>query len=257
VIHESNTTGNHTDSLVVAIAGHSGYIGKIVVNELSNRGIQFYKIPSFRGLSSEEIDRETPKGKVVLINCAGSTLRQGQDIHHDIYVNNVRSLEKLILAFANRIHSVLHMSTTHLDSPVLENAYTRAKKECEEYLNQTASEYSFEAVNLRLPTIWSNEYLKDESLLHDITHIDLEESINLIRFPKAIVHIAPEKSIGIQIEHFLSGAREKVGYSDLNSWIGNVTQLIHLLKTEEVANSNIENELKQIYKNWRLQKFNS
>jgi len=226
------------------------------VNQLSIRGIQFYKIPSFRGLSSEEIDRETPKGKVVLINCTGSTLRQDQDIHHDIYINNVSSLEKLILAFANRIHSVLHMSTTHLNSPELENEYTRAKKECEEYLNQTASKYSFEGVNLRLPTIWSNEYLKDGSLLDDITYIDLEESINLIRFPKAIVHIAPEQSIGIQIEHFLRGDREKVCYSDLNSWTGNITQLIDLLKTEEVANSNTENELKQIYKNWRLQKFN-
>lgn len=256
MIHEGNGTGNNTDSLVVAVAGHRGYIGKIVVNQLSDRGTQFYKIPSFRDLSSEEIHRETPKGRVVLINCAGSTLGRDQDILHDIYVDNVRSLEKLILAFTNRIHSVLHMSTTHLNSPELDNEYTRTKRESEEYLNQMASKYSFEAVNLRLPTIWSNEYLKEESLLNDITSIDLEESINLIRFPKAIVNIAPEKSIGIQVGHFLKGDREKVGYDDLNSWTGDITQLIDLLKTREAANSNTENELKQIYKNWRLQKFN-
>jgi len=256
VIHKGNGTGNNTDSLVLAVAGHRGYIGKIVANQLSKRDIEFYKIPSFRNLSSEEIDRETPKGRVVLINCAGSTLLQDQDMNRDIYVDNVRSLEKLILAFANRMHSVLHMSTIHLDSPELDNVYTRAKKECEEHLNQTASKYSFEGVNFRLPTIWSSEYLKVESLLHDITSTDLEESINLIRFPKAIVHIAPETSVGVQIEHFLKGDREKVGYDDVNSWTGNITQLIDLLKNGEVANSSTENELKQIYKNWRLQKFN-
>ena len=226
------------------------------MNQLSNRGIEFYKIPSFRDLSSEEIDRETPKGKVVLINCAGSTLRQDQDIHDDIYVNNVRSLEKLILAFANRMHLVLHMSTTNLNSPELDNGYTRAKKKSEEYLNQTAFKYLFKAINLRLPTIWSNAYLKDKSLLDDITSIDLEESMSMIRFPKAIVHIAPEKSIGIQIDHFLKGDTEKLGYDDLNSWTGNITQLIDLLKTEEAVNSNIENEIKQIYKKWRIQKIN-
>lgn len=256
MIHEGNGTGSNTDSLVVAVAGHRGYIGKIVVNQLSDRGAQFCKIPSFRDLSSEEINRETPKGRVVLINCTGSTLRRNQDIHHDIYADNVISLEKLILAFANRMHSVLHMSTTHLNSPELDNEYTRAKKESEEYLNQTASKYSFEAVNLRLPTIWSYHYLKEESLLNDITSIDIEESINLIRFPKAIVHIAPEKSIGIQVGRFLNGDREKVGYDDLNSWTGDITQLIDLLKTREATNSNIENEIKQIYNNWRFQKFN-
>ena len=256
MIHDANGTGSNTDSLVVAIAGHTGYIGKIVMNQLSNRGIQFYKIPSFRDLSSEEIDGEIAKGRVVLINCAGRTLRHDQDIRHDIYEDNVRSLEKLIFAFANRMHSVLHMSTAHLNSPELDNEYTRAKKESEEHLNQMALKYSFEGVNFRLPTIWSSEYLKAKSLLDDITSINLEESINLVRSPKATVQIAPEKSLGVQIELFLKGERRRVAYDDLDSWTGNVTQLINLIKSGEAASSSIENELQRIYKSWKLQKFN-
>jgi len=257
VIHKGNGTGNNTDSLVLAVAGHRGYIGRIVINQLDRRGIKYYKIPSFHDLQPEKIERETPEGRVVLVNCAGSTLRQDQSVHHNIYINNVGSLEKLICAFANRLHSVLHMSTTHLNSPELDNEYTRAKKDSEEYLNETASRYSFEGVNLRLPTIWSIKYLKDRSLLHDIASNDLEESIGLVRFPAAIVHIAPEMSIGIQIERFLNGEREKIGYDNLNSWTGNVVQLIDLLRTRASSSSNTENELKKIYEHWRLQTFNS
>ena len=241
---------------MVAIAGHSGYIGKIVINDLVNKGIRFYKIPSFRDLSSEEIDKDTPAGKVVLINCAGSTLRQDQDRSHDVYVNNLGSIEKLILAYANRLHSLLHMSTTHLNSLEHDNEYTMAKNDCERFLNHSASNFSFQGVSLRLPTIWSNKYLKENSLLDDIVSVDIEKTISLIRSPNAIVHIASENSIGIQVGHFLKGQINELGYSELNSWKGKVSQLIELLKADDVAISSIEKELKLIYKNWQLRKFN-
>lgn len=218
---------------------------------MNNTGTKYYKIPGFRCLTSEEIDLATPNGKVILINCSGNTPRQDQAANRDIYVNNVKSIEKLTSAFANRMHSVLHMSTSHLNFPEIRTEYTNAKKDSEDYLNQMASKHSFEVVNLRLPTIWSNKYLKDESLLHDITTAGLEGVMNLIRSPEAIIHIALEESIGIQIRHFLERNSEKADYDHSNSWTGSITQLINLLQTENLSSSYIENELKRTYKYWR------
>ncbi len=242
--------------MVVAIAGHTGYIGTIVVNHLNDTGIKYFNLPRFHDLTPEEIDLVTPKGKVVLINCSGSTPRQDHSANRDIYVNNIKSIEKLTSAFASRFHSILHMSTTHLNSPEIRTEYTNAKKDSEDYLNQMASKYSFEVVNLRLPTIWSQACLKNESLLHDITANSLEGTTNLIRSPHAVVHIAPEETIGFQIKHFLGHNREKIVYDQSNSWAGSIMQLIDLLKSENSSSSYIENELKRIYNFWRSRRVN-
>lgn len=254
--HDDNDTGNQTDSLVVAIAGHTGYIGGIVLNQLDKIGTKYYKIPCFRNITAEEINLAAPKGKIVLINCSGSTPRQDQGANRDIYVNNVKSLEKLVSAFANRTYSILHMSTTHLNSQEILTEYANAKKDAEEYLNQMSSQYSFEAVNLRLPTIWSTEYIKEESLLHDITATSLEKVKKLIRSPQAIAQIASEETIGIQIKHFLENNGEKIGYDQSNSWTGSITQLIKLLKSENDSHLYSQSELKRIYNYWKPQRGN-
>lgn len=240
----------------MAIAGHTGYIGRIVVNHLNKIGIKHYKIPRFQDLTAKEIDLETPKGKVVLINCSGSTPRWDPGTNRDLYINNVESVEKLISAFASRIHSMLHMSTAHLNFPDIQNDYTNAKKNAEDYLNQMASKYSFKVVILRLPTIWSQEYIKDESLLHDITASRIESAKDLIRSPETVVHIAPEETIGIHIKNFLELGKEKAVFDHSNSWTGSIAQLINLLQSDFDSSLYSENELKRIYNYWMSQKVN-
>jgi hypothetical protein len=255
--HGGKNTGSYGDSLVTAIAGHSGYIGKILRNSLDNAALSYCKIPSFRYLSVEEIDLAVPEGKVVLINASGSTPKLESRKSEDIYSNNVESVKKLINALKNRLHSVLHMSTTHLDFPEYSSAYVNAKREAEEYLSQMAFKFSFEIVNLRLPTIWSKQFLKRRSLLDDITSPYSEELETLLRFPKANIHVAPENSFEIQIRHFLSGSSKKIGFDSSNSWTGNVMQLVDLLEAGVKSRSSTENELKQIFQHWKLEKLDS
>jgi hypothetical protein len=257
VIHERNDTSTHTDSLVVAIAGHTGFIGQIVVNELNKAGIDYYKIPSFRSLSAEEINLRTPVGRVALINCSGSTLQKNPAINRDIYIDNTETLKKLVGAFAQRMDSVLHMSTAHLNSPELVTMYTEAKKDSEEYLIEAASKYSFKGINLRLPTIWSSKQMKVDSLLDDITAINLNDLRSLIRSPEALIHVAPEMSLGIQVKRFLSSEVDIVGFDNSNSWFGSIIRLIDLLNTKEDSLTYIENELRRIFVEWRVVKFNS
>ena len=245
------------DSLVVVIAGHAGYIGRLVINYLNHARLEHHTIPSFRDLTPGEIDSGTPEGKVILINCSGSTLRQDPQLNHNVYLNNTESLRKLIEAFADRLDSVLHMSTTHLDSPEILNSYTNSKKYSESYLNEMAAKYSFAAVNLRLPTIWSSKFLKKDSLLSDITTTNFEELNRLIRFPEAIVQIATQESMGIQVARFLGKEVDKVGFDDSNSWTGNIGGLINLLISGEEPSSTTEIELKRIFLHWKSQKINS
>lgn len=254
MIHKNNNTSNFIDSSVIAIAGHTGYVGKIVVNELSVAQIEHYKIPPFRNLTAEKINQETPAGKIMLINCTGRTLRQNVEDNFKIYQDNTESLMKLIEAFANRLHAVLHMSTNHLNASELVTEYAYAKKDSEEYLIKMASNYSFKAINLRLPTIWSAEYIKEGSLLDDISVTDIQNLNNQIRFPDSMVQISTDKRLGIEVKQFLSGEFDKVGFDNFNSWTGNVEQLIKLLRTEDNSGSNSIDELKQIFDHWRLYK---
>lgn len=241
----------------MAIAGHTGFIGQIVVNELNKADIEYHKIPSFRSLTAEEINLRIPAGRVALINCSGSTPQKNSEMNRDIYMNNTESLKKLVGAFAQRMDSVLHMSSAHLNSPELLTMYTEAKKHSEEYLIQAASKYSFKGINLRLPTIWSSKQMKVDSLLDDITAINLNDSRSLIRTPEALIHVAPEMSIGIQVKRFLNSEIDRVGFDSSNSWFGSIVRLIDLLKTEEDSLTCVENELRRIFDDWRLKKFNS
>lgn len=257
MIHDSNDTSTNTDSLVVAIAGHTGFIGQIVVNELDKAGIEHYKIPSFRSLTAEEINLRTPAGRVALINCSGSTLQKNSEMNRDIYMNNTESLKKLVGAFAQRMDSALHMSTVHLNSPELVTMYTEAKKDSEEYLIEAASKYSFIGINLRLPTIWSSKQMKVDSLLDDITAMNLNDMMSLIRTPEALIHVAPETSMGILVKRFLGDEMDRVGFDNSNSWFGSLARLIDLLNREVDSHTFIENELRRIFNDWWVVKFNS
>jgi hypothetical protein len=254
MIHEGNITGTDEDSYVVAVSGHAGFVGSIIALELKNRGINYYKIPSYRELSPKELDSLAPKGKIVLINCSGSTPKRDLELNRDIFKNNVEGLEKLINAFGNRLHSVLHMSTMHLNFPEKVTEYTKAKLYAEEYLNQQSAERSFIGLNLRLPTVWSSHQLKEESLLDDITNINVEEMMSTIRSPDSIVQIAPGKSLGIQVLQFLGNDLRKIGFNESNCWIGEINQLIELLETKNSSVSWVENDLKQIFQHWRLRR---
>lgn len=241
----------------MAIAGHTGFVGQIVVNQLNKAGIKYYKIPSFRYLNSEEISLQTPAGKISLINCSGSTLQKNSELNRDIYINNTESLKKLVGAFAERVDSVLHMSTAHLNDPQLTTLYTEAKKDAEEYLMAAASKYSFKGVNLRLPTIWSSRLMKFDSLLDDITVINFKEMKGLIRNPEALIQVAPEKSLEVQVQRFLLGEIDRVGFDDSNSWTGSIAGLIDVLSAGEDPYPSIENELRRILNVWRLARFHS
>ena len=257
MIHERNDTSTHADTSVVAIAGHTGFIGQIVVSELNKAGINYFKIPSFRSLTAEEINLQAPAGRIALINCSGSTPQRKSEINHGIYINNTESLKKLVSAFDQRIDSFLQMSTAHLNSPELLSLYTEAKKDSEDYLIEAASKNSFMGINLRLPTIWSTKQMKVGSLLDDITSMKFKDIRSLIRTPEALIHVATEMSVGIQIRRYLAKEFDRMGFDNSNSWFGNILRLADILDSEEDSLTLIENDLRQTFHHWRVVKFNS
>jgi hypothetical protein len=257
MIHKTNITANPTDSTVIAVAGHNGFIGQIVSKKLAKAKIEFYRIPSFRELTTEEINHSVPPGKIILINCTGKTPRPNSDLDTSVFLDNIESLKNLVNAFAGRLTSILHMSTSHLNSLEIRTDYASSKESAEKYLEEISEENGFEGIILRLPTIWSVDNLKDDSLLSDLKATDIQNVNGLIRDSTGIVKIASERSLGIEVIKFLNRDIKNLGFDNFNSWEGTIGDLIEQLGTSKVQEYSVLDELKDIYNHWRTLEVNS
>jgi hypothetical protein len=257
MIHKTNITANPTDSTVIAVAGHNGFIGQIVSKKLTEARIEFHRIPGFRELTTEEINDSVPPGKILLINCTGKTPKLDSVLNNNVFIDNTESLKNLVNAFAGRLASILQMSTSHLDSLEIRTDYARSKESAERYLKEISEENGVEGIILRLPTIWSTTNLKDESLLSDLKDTDIQNLNGLIRDSTGIVKIAPERSLGIEVIKFLNRDIKNLGFDSVNSWEGTVGELIEHLGTNRSPKYSVLEELKNIYDHWRTLAVNS
>lgn len=224
---------------------------------LTEARIEFHRVPGFRELTTEEINDSVPPGKILLINCTGKTPKLDSVLNNNVFIDNTESLKNLVNAFAGRLTSILHMSTSHLNSLEIRTDYAISKESAERYLKEISEENGFDGIILRLPTIWSVDNLKEDSLLSDLKATDIQNVKGVIRDSTGIVKIAPERSLGIEVIKFLNRDFKTLGFDNLNSWEGTVGDLIELLGTNRIQEYSVLDELKDIYNHWRTLEVNS
>jgi hypothetical protein len=238
----------------VVVVAPQGFVGSIICELLIEADIDFVEISNFRDASSAEISRLAPSGSIWLINCAGTTDTNEIPSSFAFQRDNVKSLEKLLLAFENRLTRVFHFSSWLVETSDINNPYIESKRDAEVLIENNQKIFNFDTKIIRLPTIWSLKKLKKGSLLEDLVYASKIKQTLHLNNPAALCRIVSEESFK---RFFLNLLVEETKSRILHveeSWHGEVSEISNLLQTsvpKEILLGNSELEaLSEIFNYW-------
>ena len=153
----------HSD---IFLAGHSGYIGTLLTRFSDSKG----RYSTMADLSKlNESSRE-----FVIVNAIGTTPRAAQEsndvILENYFSSNYEPVVRMINHFRNRIGHFIQISSSLIEEKnlVKNSQYLQSKVAAENYLLSARDRFKFDLSFVRLPSIWSKDLIKGNSLLFDM-----------------------------------------------------------------------------------------
>ena len=174
----------------IIVAGGSGYLGKIVIDGLTESGYKLVYLNREQINSPSDLINSLSVSNCILINLIGDTPSSSIRSNGAFEESNLIIPLKLINALTPKLKFVIHISSSLLfncyqdnlqstkDSQVL--LYRELKKTMETELLKLCEGGDLNAKILRIPSIWGKSSIKPDSLLCDLVNSRPIKNANLL-----------------------------------------------------------------------------
>jgi hypothetical protein len=244
----------------IIVAGGSGYLGKMVINGLSESGYKLVYLNREQINSPSDVINSFGISNCILINLIGDTPSNSVRSKGAFEESNLVTPLKLINTLKPKLKFVIHISSSMLfncyqdnlqstkDSQVL--LYRELKRTMETELLKLCKGGDLNVKILRIPSIWGKSSIKPDSLLCDLVNSRPIKNANLL----SIAEFSTDYYLVKKVKHLID-LNEASNITKLDKTINiSPLSLYGSFKDSESLRNPLLKELYEIYSHHKLQK---